>query len=259
MAFSLVMQAPTGAGIGGQYTATPSGTIYTTNSNGQLTVTSQSDVDFFIRQGFYAVQTFVNRIAVNAPLAGELVSVVTSVTPSNVALTLVAGQPVQPRKLQYRIIIGTPTTTAITAGTLTVVGTDQDGNAITEVVSLIENATATKTSAYAWASITSATIAGYVASGSGAGNTISIGVTNDFGMPTGQSPANFAIVKANKIVVTFTSSTTASSVNWTVLTTDDTASSATVDTVARTINPTTTPSASGLDSYEFSYQYQLRA
>lgn len=202
-----------------------------------------------------AGQTIVNKAVILAPLPADLISIVAAVTPSNVALTL-AAQPPQARKLQYRIVIGTTTTTAITAGTLTVVGFDQDGNALNEVVSLIENASATIPSAYAWSSVTSATVAAYAASGSGTGNTIGIGVTNDFGISTGKGAvANFALVKSTKVITTVTGGVTA----WARAVTDDVASTATVDAVARTVNPTTAPGTAGINDYEFTVSYNLAA
>ena len=190
-----------------------------------------------------------------APLPADLVSIVAAVTPSNVALTL-ASQPPQARKLQYRIVIGTSPTTAITAGNLAVIGFDQDGNAQTESISLITTTSKTVLSAKAWGSITSATVSAYAASGSGTGNTIGIGVSNDFGVPTGQGAvSNFALVKATKVITTVTGGVTA----WSRAVTDDVASTATVDAVARTVNPTTAPGVAGINDYEFTVSYTLAA
>ncbi len=186
-----------------------------------------------------------------APLPADLVSIVAAVTPTNVALTI-AAQPPQARKLQYRIVIGTTTTTAITAGTLTTIGFDQDGNAITEVLSLIHTSSATVVSAYAWGNITSTTVAGYVASGSGTGNTIGIGLSNAFGLQTGAGVTGFTLIKATKIITTVTGGVTA----WARAVTDDAAGSATVDAVARTVIPTTAPGVAGINDYEFTYSYQ---
>ena len=183
-----------------------------------------------------------------APLPADLVSVVAAVTPSNVALTI-AAQPPHARKLQIRIVIGTTTTTAITSGNLALVGIDQDGNAISENISLIENTSATKKSAHAYATLTSATVSAYAANGSGTGNTVGLGVSNDFGVSTGLGMvSNFAIVKATKNTNVLGTST---------ISADDVASTATVDTVARTMGPTTAPAANGLVSYEFTYSYNL--
>ena len=187
-----------------------------------------------------------------APLPADLVSIVAAVTPSNVALTI-AAQPPQPRKFQVRVVIGTTTTTAITAGALTLVGFDQDNNAITEVISLIANASVTLKSAYAYNGLTSATVTGYTASGSGTGNTVGMGVSNDFGLPCGTGKiSQLTITKAVKIVTTVTGGVTA----WSRAVSDDVASTATVDAVARTVSPTTAPGAAGINDYIFSYTSQ---
>lgn len=190
-----------------------------------------------------------------SPLVGDLISIVAAVTPSDVALTL-AEQPPYPRKLNIRIVIGTTTTTAITAGTLTLVGVDQDSNAVTEVISLIENASATVISAHAYAQLTSATVAAYVASGSGTGNTVGIGSSTEFGLPTGQGiVSNLAVTKVTKRTWVFTGNGTAVS-NITYAATDDVVS-ANLDTTARAYAPTTAPT--GLIDYVISYNYSLVA
>jgi hypothetical protein len=175
----------------------------------------------------------------------DLTTTVNAVTPSNVALTI-AAQPPHARKLQIRVVIGTTTTTAITAGNLALIGIDQDGNAVTENISLIETTSTTLKSAHAYATLTSATVSAYAANGSGTGNTIGLGPSNDFGVPTSQGSSGFAIVKSTKITKVLGTSNTAA---------DDVATSATLDTVARTIAPTTAPAANGLVDYEFTYSY----
>jgi hypothetical protein len=245
---------------GNTYTASSNGTItvpigntYGTDSLGvtALLTSGGTDVTDLLAAGCSLYSTSVDKISFSSPLPADLVSIVAAATPANGAVTL-AAQPPHARKLQYRIVVGTTTTTAITAGTYTQVGTDQDGNAITETISLVENASATIKSAYAWASITSGTIASYAANGSGTGNTFGIGVSNDFGCPTvpGFGAINFAIVKATKITKVLGTSNTAA---------DDVASTATVDPIARTIASTTAPSANGLVDYEFTYSYASAA
>lgn len=203
-------------------------------------------------------QVLVDKIVILAPLPADLISIVAAVTPSNVALTL-AAQPPQARKLQVNIHIGTTTTTAITAGNLALVGVDQDGNAVSENISLIENATAAVNSANCYAAVTSATVSGYVASGSGTGNTVGIGLSNAFGIPTGPNVSGFTLLKATKIITTFVGSSTAASIAWSRAVTDDVASTATVDAVARTVTPTTAPGTAGINDYEFTCSYSLAA
>jgi hypothetical protein len=205
-----------------------------------------------------STQVLVQKSNFLAALPADLISIVAAVTPSNVALTLVA-QPPHSRKLQYRIVIGTTTTTRITAGTLTTIGFDQDGNALSEVVSLIANATKTIVSAHAWSSVTSTTVAAYAAAGSGTGNTIGIGLSNDFGVSTGLGTVTGLVcVKATKNTRTVVGSGTAVT-TWTNAAADDVASTVTVDAVARTLAPTKAPDANGLVDYEFTYAYSLAA
>jgi hypothetical protein len=196
--------------------------------------------------------TVARKAIILAPLPADVTTVVNAVTPTNVALTI-AAQPPQARKLQVNINIGTTTTTAITAGTLTLAGLDQDGNAASEVISLIKNTTTVVKSKWAYSKLTSATVAGYVASGSGTGNTVGIGPSNDFGVPTGPGVTNFALVKATKIITTFVSGTP----SWARAVTDDTAGSAVVDATARTVAPTTAPGSAGINDYELTCTYSL--
>ncbi len=191
-----------------------------------------------------------DKFMILAPLPADLTTVVNAVTPSNVALTI-AAQPPQARKLQIRIVIGTTTTTAITAGNLALIGMDQDGNAVTENISLIQNASATLKSAHAYASLTSATISAYAANGSGTGNTVGIGPSNDFGIPSAIGVTNFALLKSTKVITTVTGGVTA----WSRAVTDDNAAGATVDAAARTVAPTTAPGVAGINDYEFTYSY----
>jgi hypothetical protein len=238
---AIKMIAPAGASGTIQGTSTS----YTIASDGTISNVNQADVLPLIRAGYRLFSTFVDRVFISSPLPADLVSIVAAVTPSNVALTI-AAQPPHPRKLQIRIVIGTTTTTAITAGNLALVGTDQDGNAVTENISLIENASATVKSANAYASLTSATVSGYVASGSGTGNTVGIGLSNDFGVQTSPGVVDFALVKATKTTKVLGTSNVSA---------DDVASTATVDTVARTIAPTTAPAANGLVDFDFTYTW----
>ena len=238
---SITMIAP--AGMSGVVNGNAAN--YTIGSDGTITNVASGDVLALIRAGFRLFSTFVDRVFICSPLPADLISIVAAVTPSDVALTI-AAQPPHARKLQIRIVIGTTTTTAITAGTLTLVGVDQDNNAVTEVISLIENASATVKSAHAYAGLTSATVANYAANGSGTGNTVGIGLSNDFGVPTAPGVVDFTLLKASKTTKVLGTST---------VTADDVASTATVDTVARTVASTTVPAANGLVDYDFTYSW----
>lgn len=154
----------------------------------------------------------------------ELISVVAAVLPSNVALTL-ALQPDVARKLQVNVVTGS------TAGTLTLVGVDQNGNAATQAISIIAAGTTITDKAYA--TLTSATISG----GSGFAGTVSIGLGAALGLPTNNSPAAtaFAVYKAQ-----------VNGLNEAV---------GTVDTTAMTIAPTT--AADGAHSFAFWYKFTV--
>lgn len=224
-----------------------SGTVYNVASDGSVSGVLPTDVSKLLDNGFTFFITNVRRVSISSPLPADLISIKAAATPANGAITI-AAQPPQPRKMQVRIVLGTPGTTNITAGTLTLLGTDQDGNAITEVVQLNQFAALSGTylTLNAYATLTSGTVAAYAASGSGTGNTLGIGLSNDFGVPTRPGAVDFAIIKASKITKVLGTSN---------IVADDLASTATIDTVARTINPTTAPAANGLVDYEFSYSF----
>jgi hypothetical protein len=229
-----------------------SGTSYTIGSDGTISNVQPSDVAPLLDAGYSLYGLNVNKASFNSPLPADLVSVVNAATPANGAI-VIAAQPPHARKLQYRIVLGTPGTTNITAGTMTAVYLDQDGNQITEVVALNQfgAVSGTAKSKFACSKFISGTIAGYAANGSGTGNTFGIGVSNDFGVSTLQAGAGFggvnlACVKATKITKVLGTSNVAA---------DDVASTTTVDTTARTIAPTTAPAANGLVDYEFTYAY----
>ena len=189
-----------------------------------------------------------------APIAAELISVKAAATPSNGTITI-AAQPDYPRKLQIRIVIGTTTTTAITAGTLTLVGTDVHGNTITEVVSLIAATSVTLQSFNAYAHLTSGTVAAYAASGSGTGNTLGIGVSAQLGLPC--APGSPLAGGTNG--VTSVANTSGGVSGLTVFKANvDAADEAvgTVDGAAGTISPTTAPNAS--HNYFFFYTANLQ-
>ena len=154
----------------------------------------------------------------------ELISVVAAVLPSNVALTL-ALQPDVARKLQVNVVTGS------TAGTLTLVGVDQNGNAATQAISIIGAGTTVTDKAYA--TLTSATISG----GSGFAGTVSIGLGAALGIPTNKSPAAtaFNIYKAQ-----------VNGLNEAV---------GTQDATAMTIAPTTP--ADGSHSFAFWYNFSV--
>lgn len=247
---SITMIAP--AGLGG--TVNGNGVNYTIGADGTITGVASQDVLALLRAGFRFVSGFMAKALFLAPLPADLVSIVAAITPANGALTI-AAQPPHARKLQIRVVVGTTTTTAITAGILAIVGVDQDGNAVSESIAIACASSTTFKSKWAYSAITSFTLSNYAANGSGTGNTLGVGLSNDFGVPTAPNVVDFALIKASKIITTWVSGTPA----WSRAPTDDTASSATVDPVARTVAPTTAPGTAGINDYEFSCFYDVPA
>lgn len=231
-----------------------SGTQYLADSNGVITVNA-GDVVPLLNAGFTYLYSQSDRVFISSPLPADLISIKAAATPANGAITI-AAQPVHARKLQVRIVLGTPGTTNITAGTLTLVGTDQDGNVITEVVQLNQFGAVSGTflSKWAYSNLTSGTVAAYAASGSGTGNTLGIGVSNDFGVQTlpgvGTTGLNLLCTKATKTTKVLGTSN---------ISADDISSTVVVDNVARTLNPTTAPAASGLVDFDFTYTFGIGA
>lgn len=223
-----------------------SGSSYTIASDGSISGVSATDAGPLLSYGWSLFGTVTKKVTIEAAKVADLISVKVAAAPANGVITI-AAQPPHARKFQVRIVDGG---THITAGTLTLVGTDIDGNAITEVISLITAADLTQKTANAYASLTTGTVAGLVGGGS---STLGIGLSNDFGVPTAVSPSTpvgLVCTKATKITKVLGTSVTAA---------DDVASTTVVDATARTIAPTTAPSATGLIDYEFTYAYSAAA
>ena len=165
------------------------------------------------------------------PIASELVAVKAAAIAANGAI-VIAAQPKFPTKLNIRQVV----VTAITAGTLTLVGKDIDGQDITEVVSLVAPSTQTLVTTNAFAKITSGTVAGLVGGGDG---TLGIGNGGAFGLPVdrGYVPGSLVVTK--------------------VLAAGNDDTVATVDGVARTTTLTTV--ADGSKDYEIYYTYDVAA
>lgn len=231
------------AGTGG-VVQTRQGPSYIINTDGTIVVDSAATAGL-LDAGFKFYRVSSGRVFIGSALPADLVSVKAAATPSNGTITI-AAQPPHARKLAVRTVLGTPGTTNITAGTLTLVGFDQDGNAVTEVINLAAGvgSSLTQNTKWAYSSLTSGTVAAYAASGGGGGNTLGIGVSNDFGIPAGVNAVNLACVKATKVTKVLGTSNVAA---------DDVASTAVVDKVARTIAPTTAPAASGLVDFELTF------
>ncbi len=164
----------------------------------------------------------------NGPKLAELVSIVNTVDAAN-GVQILLLQPDWPRKVQLRIINAG---TAITAGTLDIVGIGARGQANSESISLT-GGTATKISTKAYAHITSATVTGLV--GGGAGQSISLGLAAALGLPGPKAltPTTWAVYKANVDKL------------------DEAVS--TVDATEGTVIPTTT--ADGTKTFTFWYNF----
>ena len=161
------------------------------------------------------------------PAVADLVSVVAAVLPSNVALTIIANSIDYARKLQVRIVTGS------TAGTLTLVGVGVDGEAVTQAIDIsTTGGTRTVVTTNAYRSLTSATITG----GSGFAGTVGIGLGLGLALPSAQaSVSSFSVFGEN-----------CDKVNTAV---------GTVDTVARTVEPTT--AANGTHNYTWQYKFTV--
>ena len=208
------------------------GTTYAISSTGVVTVDSKY-VNPLLAAGFRFYRAAAAKAGFSSPLPADLVSVSAAAIATNRALTI-AAQPAHARKLQVRQVI----VTGITAGVLTLVGLDQDGQAITEVVSLIAAVSQTLTTSNAFAKLTSATVTGLVGGGDG---TLGIGLSNDFGIPGLANAVGVAVVKCTKTtwVGPGTSKTAL-----------DDGVAGTFDAAARTYAPTTAPAALGLVDFE---------
>lgn len=161
------------------------------------------------------------------PAVADLVSVVAGVLPADGALTIIANSIDYARKLQVRI------TTGSAAGTLTLVGTDQNGKALTQAIDISSSGgTRTVITDGAYATLTSATVSGI----NTAAGTVSIGLGAALGLPTAQASVTaFGVNTEN-----------CDKVNEAV---------GTVDATAGTVVPTT--AANGTHNYTFNYKFTL--
>jgi hypothetical protein len=127
-------------------------------------------------------------ISLTNPIAAELITVVADALLADGAQAI-AAQPDVPRKLQVRITDGD---SSISAGTVSLVGVSAGGKALTQEIALA-GGTRTVVTTDAYASLTSATVAGLV--GHGAGDNMGIGVGNGFGLPVPEGATNLVVTK----------------------------------------------------------------
>lgn len=121
------------------------------------------------------------------PVLADVDRIVTSIDIANGA-QVIAAQPDVPRSLTVTV---TDANASITAGTVTIVGTDPQGRTVTEVLTL---PTLTLTGTKIFASVTSVTVASLA--GAAAGDTITVGVGNKIGLP-------FDILKTSAVKHTY--------------------------------------------------------
>lgn len=114
------------------------------------------------------------QVVLGQPVAADNDRIVVSATIANGAQTI-AAQPDCPRNITITV---TDANASISAGTVTVVGTDSKGRSVQEVLTF---PTLTLTGTKIFASITSVTVSGLV--GNGVGDTIIVGVGNVIGLP----------------------------------------------------------------------------
>jgi hypothetical protein len=212
---------------------TREGNTYTVGVDGTITVQNSEAIPL-IAAGFLPYCPEVKHERFSAPIAAELVAVKAAATPANGAITL-AAQIKFPSKLSVRIVLGTPGTTDITAGTLTLVGTNAQGQPVTEVISLVTGASVTRTTANVFATLTAASclVAAYAANGSGTGNTLGIGHSTNLGLAL---PVGFVGLVVFKAMVDAVDEAVG-----------------TVDPLAGSIAPTT--AANAAHNYDFWYSF----
>jgi len=164
------------------------------------------------------------------PPAADLVSIVTTLDPVADGALVLVSQPVVPCKLQVRIIDANNSVT----GTVTLTGVGASGQGVTQAIPLT-GGTRTVATTDAYATLTSAVVSS--TAGAAAGDSVSIGVAADLGLPAARSPApaGFIVYKAS-----------VDDVNEAV---------GTVDATAGTISPTTAPD--GVHDFDFWYRYTV--
>lgn len=204
-----------------------SGTAYTADSYGRFTINA-GDIKAALDAGFIYAPSPVKYYYAASPLAASATRIVSSVAATNGTLTI-AAQPDCPRPIQF---VFAPGTTAVTAGTLTLVYVATNGQTVTDVLSLVTplSTSATLASTQGVASLTSATIAGLTG---GTSPGIEGGVTASIALPGDPLAQDFVVFK--EIV---------DGLNETV---------GTVVAASGFIAPTTAPN--GTHSYSFGYTY----
>ncbi len=167
-----------------------------------------------------------------APLASELVTIVNAVDMANGVQVIALATPKVPCKLNIRIVDGD---SSVSAGTVTLVYTDQNGVSHSDVFSLA-GGTRTLLSTYAAVTVTSVTIAGLV--GAVGGDTIGVGQSAHLALIGAPNGANYTVYSA-KVGATIL-----------VLAAD---TIGTVDAVAGTILPNVAPDGSKVFGFYYTF------
>lgn len=206
------MKAP--AGVSGQVTG-PAGTV-TIGADGTAAVDSGL-VDTLLKAGWTFAWTENRYAYFQAPITQELVSIVAAATPTSATPMTLASQPGSPRKLQVRCV----QSGAVAGLVINIVGVDARGNVVSESVNVAGASSATFITANGYAHVTSVTPVGTVTNVT----TIGVGVGSALALP---GPASMFDLVVNKVSAGIA---------------DDVVSTATIDTVANTIQPTSIPNA----------------
>ena len=176
------------AGIGGLIRA-QNGT-YPVPPSGLITVDSRDVPSLLAAGAFYTNQMAGMQNIPGAPAAATAGRIVASTSLANGTLSI-ANQPDVPRQVAARV---DPGTSAITAGTLTLVYTANTGAAYTDAISLIAAASTpvTTSSALGVAVLTSAIVTGLAG---GTSPKIQVNDTNSLSLAVPNGFANFSVTK----------------------------------------------------------------
>lgn len=225
MTMSVVLQTPTGV----TQLVGVSGTVYTADAFGRITITDSRDLGPALASGCVYSPTDTRwYTAGSAPAAAAAANVVAAVAVANGTLTI-AGQPDVPRNLQI-VQTGTPT---ITAGSVNITMVNSQGVTLTESVALA-SANGTLTTNNAVGHVVGASVSG--AAGSALG-TISIGSGAALGLPLPAGFANLTVFKQNTDGADVTNGT--------------------IDGTYGKVTPNTAPN--GTHTYSFGYTFVLPA
>jgi hypothetical protein len=216
------------AALGGNTVQTSNTTA--TNQQGTASITVGGNTDAQTATNTAITQsgsvTYVN------PIAAATTTYVATVDIANAA-QVIAAQPDFPRKVQ---IVVTDANSSITVGQITIVGVGARGQALNQTFDISNQGTKTYTTADAYATITSITVANLAGALAGS-DKIAAGPTNALGLPapSAPTPSNFTVYKENLAAT-----------NETV---------GTVDATAGTVIPSTPPDGTKTFSFWYNYQY----